>query len=155
MCLYTLFEKPLKAEKDIVVYKVLYLENGQYYAPVVNDTKKINYVYTKGLNRPYEPFDETSIEKSEFYGAFRVSWGWLHSYSDEKEANVAMEEFNKEAKVYVLGKGEYVIVKMIIPKDCEYFISDDRKEYCSQCLSWDGEVFKKDENLNIKKLLAY
>ena len=61
MCLYTLFEKPLKAEKDIVVYKVLYLENGQYYAPVVNDTKKINYVYTKGLNRPYEPLNNISL----------------------------------------------------------------------------------------------
>lgn len=143
MCLYTSLEKPLKAEKDIVVYKVLYFENGQYYAPVVNDTKNINYVYTKGLNYPSEPFDKTNIEKCEFCDGFKVSCGWLHSYSYIKEAEYVKEEFNQEAKVYY-GRGKYVIVKMTIPKGCKYFISDDGEEYCSQCLSWDGEVFKKN-----------
>lgn len=60
-----------------------------------------------------------------------------------------MEQFNNEGKVYY-GNGEYVIVKMTIPKGCKYFISDDKEEYCSQCLSWDGEVFKKNENIRRK-----
>lgn len=149
MCLYTSLEKPLKAKKDIVVYKVLYLENGNYYAPVVNDTKNIDYVYTKGLNHPSEPLDETSIEKSKLHDGFKVSWGWLHSYSIIKKAECTMEQFNNEGKVYY-GNGEYVIVKMTIPKGCKYFISDDKEEYCSQCLSWDGEVFKKNENIRRK-----
>ena len=143
MCLYTSLEKPLKAEKDIVVYKVLYLENNEYYAPVVNDTKKIDYVYTKGLNYPYQP-DNPGVEESLRYGRFKVTCGWLHSYSETKKAMYIMKEFNQEGKVYY-GEGEYVIVKMIIPKDCEYYISVDKEQYCSQCLSWDGEIFMREK----------
>ena len=145
MCLTTYLMSPLKAEEDRKVYKVLYRNHdGLYYAPVVRDTEHVSYVYTKGENMPYPSSDDepTNI----FAGERNISSGWLHSYRVLREAVHMMEQFNCEAKV-IYGCGEYVIVEMTIPKDCEYYVSKDMFECCSKVLEWDGNIFMEDKGI--------
>ena len=155
MCLTTNLTSPKKADEDKKVYKVLYRDHdGKYYAPVVIDTRNIRFIYEKGMNFPYVAWRDEEYTGLE--GERYISSGWLHAYNALHEAVRMMKKYNCEQKV-VFGCGEYVIVEMTIPKESEYYVSEDMLECCSKVLEWDGNIFMEDNNIKRidKKICAY
>lgn len=135
MCLWSNNKEPKKAEEDIVAYKVLYRENGVFYAPFVEDMCSVKFIYKKGENIP-AACSWFESEPVLIRGAYKIGNGWLHTYENEHEANYIKKILNSQWAL----QGKHFVVKMVIPKNCEYYISDNGEEYCSQCLIWDGEI---------------
>lgn len=106
MCLYTKWQKPKKAEKDIIVYKTLYKNCVSPYR---------GFVYNLGVKY------DTDME---FCGS---------KYTDGLFVEAGFHAFtNKRALLRSFLPG--VAFKCIIPKGSSYFISAYKKEIVSDSI---------------------
>ena len=136
MCLISKTNVPLIAEEDIVVYKVLMRKNDKDYAPVVSeDGEQPHYIYKKGVNKARLKEDVGYAWKN----LYRIGKGFLHAYTTEDIAEKNCNKWNAW-----LGKSNlsarvkfHFVVKMIIPKGTEYFISNYYHEICAKQLLWE------------------
>lgn len=117
MCLLSTTNIPKIADKDIVVYKILYVSDNL--SPVRG------FHYHKGINVAK---GKQEICKSN--NRFSIFGGFLHAYIKYNEAFYIWSNFNVNARE------THYIVQMIIPKGTEYFISDDGEQICAKQLIW-------------------
>ena len=137
MCLISKTNTPLIAEEDIVVYKILMHKNGKDYAPIVSEDGGLpHYIYRKGVNKARLNEDVGYA----WNNLYRIGKGFLHAYTTEDIAEKNCDKWNAWiGRSYLCTKAKYhFVVKMIIPKGVEYFISNDyNHEICAKQLIWE------------------
>ena len=140
MCLYVKEnKKPFIANEDIVCYKVVYKNAGQYRSPYRCTLYKLNTTMNDSVRITKQKATYTFNGKS----IWSISAGGFHVYSTLNEAKT---HINKE---YEISKAKgitelynFVILKCIIPKDTKYYIGtfSGMKSYCSKSLKIIEEV---------------
>ena len=147
MCLITIQKKPIIAEEDITVYKVLIEkvdDNGSTFYVSPFGKKKYKY----GTNTPYRGKNWTE-EKSVYldWGINKniIERGWLHAFIDDFTAYLGKDDMreNKSLADKFLPSDRLVTVEMTIPKGAKYFIGFE-KDICADKLYWN----KKDKPLH-------
>lgn len=139
MCLITVLKKPIVADKDLTVYKILEKRGGVYYAPY-----KPEYIYGH-VNIPVIPASEDLYSgcEVEFYGCGStpkkmkgkvITGGYLHAYISYKDARETSDKINNE---YYYFSQRYKVVEMTVPKGAKYYQSYDNKEICADTLIWE------------------
>lgn len=111
MCLYTKWKKPKKAEKDIIVYKIL---SKNCISPYMD------FAYDLGVKY------DTDMEsyKGMFTNGFYISAGF-HAFTSKRAL------LNSDLKKYSLI---VVAFKCIIPKGSLYYISSCKREIVSDSI---------------------
>ena len=123
MCLYTKMICPIKAKKDIVVYKVFKpaaAEKGGFYTPVMGMHMLPGARYTTyGCMSPKKCRNALALNT--------VTDGFFHAYTrptaDYYTVRGRFGHFTK-----------HLIVKCIIPKNTLYYKSYDATEICSRSI---------------------
>ena len=115
MCLYTFQRKPIIAEKDIVVNKVLLKDNKKYFTPFQLLPVELNSFI----------IGDTEIEPEEdLNGRFRIGKGFIHSYTDVYEDSDSMTGFSaiipKGTPFYINFFGDEVASKRLFITSEEY-----------------------------------
>ena len=124
MCLVTYMEHPDVADVDLMVYKVLTLDN---YSPYKDMKYKYgnNVAEGSGYTRPkFFSFDEGGW-------AYEIEGGYLHAFLEERDALDLIQQLKK-----TYG-GCFKVVEMYVPKGGKYWIGFNG-DVCSDVLLWKG-----------------
>ena len=123
MCLVTNNSKPKIATKDIMVYKVLKCQDYEdYLTPWQNRTIKLDSTFIADGEKEIIPVNNN----------FEIEGGFIHAYINKEKAIDIAASFSS-MDVYQSHR-RYVVVKCIVLKGTEYFISKDGYEICSTVL---------------------
>ena len=126
MCLYISSKKPLVAKKDIVVYKCVKKENGNYVTPIQNAPVKVNTLMV--AEGGSEDIVDTNCRK------YMINGGAIHAYTSSS------------------SYGEYigyVCLKAYIKEGTEFWVEDDFKRVAARSLYITDEVVTDKQNTNI------
>ena len=118
--LWWIFPKVQRAEKDIVVYKILSRDGHAPFKP--------RFRYHYGYNYPIKPCVNPSklISENPFCS---ICGGWLHAFTNEFTANTFCID-------NMIWPENYEIHRMIIPKGAKYILGVEN-DICAKCLKWD------------------
>lgn len=139
MCLYIKEnKKPCIANEDIVCYKVVYKNAGQYRSPYRCTLYKLNTTMNDSVR--------ITKQKTQYYNGettWSISAGGFHVYptlNDAKTHIIKQYEVSKAKGITELYN--FVILKCIIPKDTKYYIGTfiGMKSYCSKSLKITDEI---------------
>lgn len=130
MCLYTLQDKPFVAEKDIVCYKELVLdESNKFVTPVMKRNIPDAVITGRRLYRARGLF-RRARKSQHFPNINIVDRGWVHTYS--KTPN------------FFQSRRYNVWFECVIPKGTKYWKSQDGVEYASRSIRFvkplDGQI---------------
>ena len=128
MCLYTNNKKPLVAKKDIVVYKYVTKQNGNYVTACQNYPIQTNNVLT-----PSHSGEDIVVSN---YHKYVIFGGAIHACTSSYD-----DEF----------KG-YVCLKAYIKEGTEFWVQDDFKEVAARSLYITDEVVENKETSDIKDI---
>lgn len=117
MCLFTNRTKPLVASKDLVVYKVLTVEDGKYYTPYQSVEVKLN---------SYLTVPDSKVRKTSLFGYYEINGEGIHSYTH---------------------LGGHIGFKAIIPKGTPFWISSDLQQIASTKLYITDEICDEETDL--------
>lgn len=122
MCLYTKQICPIKARKDITVYKIFHhdLYRDCFYTPFYRTYAKIESI----LRAKGKMIFFTTVEKERTRCVFG---GFIHCYTNLKYTHSMVQMGYCRNTCY-----NTVIAECTIPKGTLYFKSDDGKEICAQ-----------------------
>ena len=128
MCLYISNKKPLVANKDIVVYKYVFKENGKYVTPFQNTPVNVNaLMIAEGGS---EDIVVTNGRK------YSINGGVIHactsSYDDEFDCNVCLKAYIKEGT--------------------EFWVQDNFKQVAARSLYITDEVVTDRQNTDIAEI---
>ena len=131
MCLSTILKNPIKAKKEIEVYKVIDQDNT---SPFFD-----GYGYHYGYNRPS---GIKQVDRDpDCPGRYEVYGGFLHAFTDESRA----VEFATELNHSPLGSNplgrvrNFRVVKMYVPVGADYYVDHFSEEICAEKLLWREE----------------
>ena len=125
--------KPIKniAEKDIICYKVFYINDiiykQNYFLGFKFGKRKIQKLYSLCMQFTYIPYKKQNYINLEFNKNFQgyiIRFGY-YSYGTLERANI---------EIYDL---DYKIIKCIIPKNSEYYVNSNQEIISSNIIVTD------------------
>lgn len=137
MCLYVASNKPLIAENDITVYKLVKCgKRRDIFFPLLFNLRKDKYHIGK-TEKPkpncFKLFRKFEIQPSDnrYIGLYSVHGGCIHS---------ASSVWNAFDKFLLSQYTEYAVIKCTIPKGAKYFANEKKTLFASDRLRFDEVV---------------
>lgn len=157
MCLYTLNEKPLIAEKDIECYKIVIFERrfksflnimttpymGNRYSTIFNSITISAY----DSNAYIDGHVEYDRNKYEDFIVYEITKQGVHCYAKYEDAKFIVDRSTYFAYQHYEGSGNVCVVKCIIPKGTKYwtnteYIEQSNRYYGTKYLQYAAEKLK-------------
>ena len=124
MCLVTYMNHPLVADVDLMVYKVLTLDN---YSPY----KDMKYKYGKNVAEGYG-YTYPKICTLDGQATYEIEGGYLHAFLEWKDAIALTYQLKR-----TYDKRCFKVVEMYIPKGSKYWLGN-YGDVCCDTLLWKG-----------------